>query len=64
MNMVVETLPKRWLSNKEACRYLGVSDEFMKGVRERAEIHFYKHGKTVWYDVADIDKYIKKGQVV
>lgn len=60
----VEKVDKRWLSNEEAQKYLGVSKDFMKNLRDSARIHFYKVGKTVWYELKDLDNLVLKAQVV
>ncbi|MBQ0074640.1 MAG: helix-turn-helix domain-containing protein [Prevotella sp.] len=62
--MHVEEISKRWLSNPEAQKYLGVSAEFMKDLREQAKIHWYKRGKTIWYEIKDLDSFVLKGKVV
>ena len=62
--MVVRDVPKVWLSNPEAMQYLGVGSDKLKDMREKAEIHYYKRGKTIWYDIEDLDSYVRKGKVV
>jgi len=62
----VEKLGKRWLTNKEAMLYLGVSADFMKTLRENGRVPYYKphNSKMLWYEVKDLDNYILKNRAL
>ena len=56
----VREIEKVFLSNKEAQKYLGVSDSTLKGWRLGGILAFYKIGSLIWYAKEDIDKLIKR----
>jgi excisionase family DNA binding protein len=60
----VTAAPKRWLTNKEAEKYLGCKSTYLTNLRATGQLHFYKVGGLVLYDVADIDKLVIKNKVV
>lgn len=63
--MQVQPIVKRWLSNKEAQKYLGMGPKFFERMRNEAMIPFYQIGnKAVFYDVKDLDKLIIKNRVI
>ncbi len=57
-------LEKVWLTSTEAARYLGVSLDFIRSVRDSGRIRFYKPlgNKMVFFKKQDIDKFIEKGR--
>lgn len=62
--VTVETLQKRWLTTKEAMVYLGVSEDFMRRMREEDKVPYYKplNSKLCWYAVEDLDNFILKNR--
>lgn len=60
---VVE-VEKVWLSNTETQRYLGVSQAFLKRLRQNGAVPFYKVGGKVFYRKRDIDRLVTRGRVV
>lgn len=54
----VEPAPKRWLNKQEAMKYLGCGEDFLDTLRSKALIHFYQYGKTIWYELKDLDQFI------
>lgn len=55
---------KPFLTCAEAQRYLGVSDKYMKKLRDNAQIHFYRDGRLTWYKRSDLEKYILNHKVI
>lgn len=62
--VIVNPLDKKWISNKEAAKYLGVSPGFLQNLRDEARISFYKVGRNIFYKVAEIDRLIEKGRII
>ncbi|WP_333615641.1 helix-turn-helix domain-containing protein [Bacteroides pyogenes] len=62
--VTVTSAPKRWLTNQEAEKYLGCKQTFLKNLRLTGQLHFYKVGGLILYDVADLDKLVIKNKVV
>lgn len=60
----VADVQKRWLNNKEACRYLGCKERFLRNLRLSGQLHFYKVGGLVIFDISDLDKLVIKNKVV
>lgn len=60
----IADVPKRWLNNKEAEKYLGCKERFLRNLRSKGQLHFYKVGGHVLYDVSDLDKLVLKNKVV
>ena len=45
----IQSVEKVWLSREEAKAYLGCSDDFLRSLRDSAEISFAKFRNFVWY---------------
>lgn len=60
----VRTLEKVFLSNSEAKAYLGVSDTTLKNWRAEGRLRYYKIGALIWYEKADIDRFIRKHKAI
>lgn len=60
----VEVIPKRWLSQSEAMRYLGKTRGFFDNLRNNGLLHYYQVGKSIFYDIRDLDKLITSNRVV
>ena len=56
----VKTVEKVFLSNKEAMKYLDVGETTLKNWRASLMLPFYKIGSLIWYEKAELDKFIKK----
>lgn len=59
-----EALEKKWVSTKELMAYLGVSEDYIKDLRDNAVIPFYKLRRKVFYKISEIDRLLEKGRVV
>ena len=60
----VEAIQKRWLSQSEAMQYLGKTRGFFDNLRNNALLPYYQVGKSIFYDIRDIDKLITKNKVI
>ncbi|MBC5632075.1 helix-turn-helix domain-containing protein [Parabacteroides hominis] len=60
----VESVEKLVMSEDEAIKYLGCSKRFMRTLREKAEISFSKYGKTFFYEVKSINRFLNRHKVV
>lgn len=60
---VVET-EKIWLTAHEVAKYLGVSSDYIRTIRDSGRVQFYKPlgKKMVFYRKSDIDKFVEKGK--
>lgn len=58
LSLQVESVQKRWLNKEEAMKYLGVSDKYLKKLRDEAMLSFSMYGNMIWYDINSIDKFI------
>ena len=61
---VVKDAQKRWWNTSEAERYLGCKELFLINLRASGQLHFYKVGGHVLYDITDLDKLVIKNKVV
>lgn len=62
IGMVAE-VEKVWLSNKEAQKYLGVSETWLERKRSAMKLHFSHIDKKIWYLKSDLDKMIRQNIV-
>lgn len=60
----IEKVEKIWLSGEEARAYLGCTERFLRTLREKAEVAYTKYGKTIWYDLRSIDRFLNRNMVV
>lgn len=60
----VQPLEKKWLSSKEAMKYLGCSIRFLKTLREKAEVNYSQMGKMTWYELKSIDRFLERNRVI
>ena len=61
----VEPVQKVWLNKKEAMAYLGCKEDFLRKLRENAEIKFSQYGgKMVWYELQSINRFIERHRVL
>ena len=60
----IEKTPQRWLNTAEAEKYLGCKERFLRNLRSTGQLHFYKIGGHVLYDIADLDKLVIKNKVI
>ena len=50
----------RWLSSKEAARYLGISEGTLRNLTSNGHIQYYKFRRLNRYKTSDLDLLIKK----
>lgn len=60
----VQPVEKVWLSREEAKAYLGCSDNFLRDLRNNAEVGFAKFRNFVWYDLRSIERFMLRNTVV
>lgn len=61
----IEPVQKRWLSRAEAMAYLGCSEDFLKTLRDTAQVSFAQFGsKMIWYDLQSMDRFVVKHKVI
>lgn len=54
-----------WLSTSKAKEYLGCSDRFLKGLRDKGLISFSRFGnKMFWYKYESLNKFLEKNKVI
>ncbi len=63
---LVREAEKIWLSSQELAKYLGISMDTIKTLRDTAQVRFYKPfgNKLIFYRKDEIDKLIEKGKVI
>ena len=50
---------KRWLSNPEACDFLGVTLRTMQNYRDDGLISFSKVGSKIYYKLSDLEAHLE-----
>lgn len=60
----VEQVDKIVMSEDEAIKYLGCSKRFMRTLREKAEVSFSKYGKTFFYEIKSINRFLARNKVI
>lgn len=61
----IEPVPKKWLSMKEAMAYLGCSEDFLRSLKDKAEIRFAQYGsKMIWYELQSIERFLERNRVI
>lgn len=54
---------RKWISTREAARYLGVSKDWIKDRIESGVLHYSKVGNTVFLIMREVDNLIRRGAV-
>ena len=54
---------RKWISNKEAAKYLGVSKDWLKDRIQDGRLHYSKVGNTIFFMLKEIDDLIISGAV-
>jgi DNA-binding transcriptional MerR regulator len=57
-----ESYDKRWLTNREAMTYLGVSKSTLQRYRSDGLLPYSKIGLKLYYKVSDIEALLKQNQ--
>ena len=60
----IQSVEKTWLSREEAMAYLGCSDDFLKTLRDKAEVSYARFGRMVWYDLKSLEQFVSDHRVV
>lgn len=56
---------KVYLSTAEVMKYLDCSEDFIRELRDKALISFFRFGENkIWYEKSTIDKFIQKHRVI
>ncbi len=58
--MVSTVVTSKLMKEKEAAKYLAISPRTMWSLREAGEIPAVRIGRSVRYDIADLDEFIDK----
>ena len=59
----VERVQKIVLSREEAMAYLGCTERYLRILREKAQVSFYKCGRMIWYDLKSIERFLNRNKV-
>jgi len=63
--VVVYEVEQKWLTAKQACRYLGgISVGTLRGWRDTAKLRHYIVGGKTFYKVGDLDKFMEKHRII
>lgn len=62
LSLEVQPVQKAWLSKHEAMKYLGVSDKYLKKLRDEAQIDFSAYGNMIWYSLKSIDRFLARNK--
>lgn len=54
---------RKWISNREASKYLGVSKDWLKDRILDGKLHYSKVGNTIFFMLKEIDDLIISGAV-
>lgn len=60
----IQPVQKVWLSTQEAAAYLGCSLDLLETLRNKAEVSFAKYGRTIWYDLTSINRFMNRNKVI
>lgn len=60
----VKEVKKVWLGSEDAKAYLGCTDRFLRTLREKAEVSYSKYGKTIWYSLESINRFLSRNRVI
>lgn len=60
---VVENIKKTWLRTEEAQEYLSCGWDMLKKLRDDGVVQCSKVGKLLYWNLADIDRLLKKSVV-
>ena len=61
----LEWSDKQMLTFKEACRYLGITKDWLYKMTHRRAIPYFKPGgKMIYFHRADLDAYMSRGKVM
>ena len=56
---------QEFLTNKTILTFLGgVSKDFVKALRKKGELHYYKVNNTILYKVSDVRRLIERNKIV
>jgi len=51
-----------WLTSKDAASYIGISPDALRKRVERGEIPYSKLGRRLWFNVHELDAFMKRGE--
>lgn len=55
----ISTAPKNlWLSHKETCEFLGVSDTTLREYRDMGLLAYHKRDRQLWFHLKDIEEFL------
>lgn len=54
-----QTAVSRWLSNSEACEFLGVTTRTLQNYRDKGLLSYSKIGSRIFYQVGDLEDLLK-----
>ena len=60
----IQPVEKIWLSREEAMAYLGCSDDFLKTLRDKAEVSYARFGRMVWYELKSLESFVLNHKIV
>lgn len=60
----VEPVKKTWLSKEETMNFLGIDENALNTLRQNAEFTFARRKSTIWYELASIERFLKRHIVV
>ena len=58
-----DELGNKWLNNEQVKKLLGVSTRTLQNYRDQMVIPFSQHGKKIYYNRADIEKYMNDHRI-
>ena len=63
---MIVPVEKVYLSTSEVMKYLDCSEDFIRELRDKALISFYRfeNSTKIWYEKVSIDKFIQKCKVI
>ena len=62
LSLEVQPVQKKWFNKAEAMKYLGVSDKYLKKLRDEAQIDYSEYGNMIWYSVKSIDRFLERNR--
>lgn len=62
-NTVVDKVEKKWLSGKEAMKYLDCSSNFLQNLRDTDQVRFSIVGRKYFYLLQSIEMLLERNMV-
>ena len=60
----IKEAEKVWFNTRDAAKYLGMSRDFIDGMRISGKISYYIWGRTIFFKKEELDRAIERCKVI